>query len=143
MTNAARRFAFTLPIEVTLRDLDGLGHVNNSVYLTYLETARNKYVFSLTRKRSLHEFDFILARTVIDFRSPASFLDTVEVLLVPTRIGNSSFTFAYELREAKSGRLLVEAESVQVCYNYASLKPMPVPAEFRRQLEEEMKRCAG
>ena len=142
MAQHHRRFAYTLPIEVTLRDLDGLGHVNNSVYLTYLETARNKYVFALTRKRSIHDFEFILARTVIDFRSPASFLEVVDVMLVPSKIGTSSFTFAYEMREAKSGRLLVEAESVQVCYNYATLKSMPVPADLRRKLEEEMTRCA-
>jgi acyl-CoA thioester hydrolase len=33
-------FRFVHPIEVRFRDLDALGHVNNAVYLTYLESAR-------------------------------------------------------------------------------------------------------
>src|SRR5436190_10886799 len=100
---ARTAFAFTLPIEVILRDLDGLGHVNNAVYLTYLESARNRYVFGLTAKRGIHDFDFILARTVIDFRSAATLFETLHVALRPVRIGTSSWELAYEVRESLTG----------------------------------------
>ena len=45
--------AFRHPITVHLRDLDALGHVNNAVYMTYLEMARNRWVFELTGKREV------------------------------------------------------------------------------------------
>ena len=42
------RAPFTHPIEVRFRDLDALGHVNNAVYLTYLESARIAYWMHVT-----------------------------------------------------------------------------------------------
>jgi len=32
---------------------------------------------------------------------------------------------------------------VQVSFNYAAGKPMPVPAELRQALEADLKRCGG
>ena len=136
-------FAYTLPIEVCLRDLDALGHVNNAVYLTYLETARNRWVFTLGGRRRVEEFDFILARTTINFRTAASFHETLHVSLRPRRIGNASWELEYEVHEVTSGRLVADAESVQVSYNYQAQRSMPVPADFRRLLEAEMKRCGS
>src|SRR5947209_4061766 len=115
---AKGRWAYTLAVEVNLRDLDALGHVNNAVYVTWLETARNRWVFGLTGKTRPDEFDFILARTVIDYRAPASFLDALGVSLRPVRVGRSSWELAYEIRDARDGRLLVEATSVLLSYDY-------------------------
>jgi acyl-CoA thioester hydrolase len=39
----AVEFPVAAPIEIRFRDLDGMGHVNNAVYLTYLEVARAHY----------------------------------------------------------------------------------------------------
>ena len=44
-----RRWVFHVAIDATLRDTDGLGHVNNAVYLSWIETARTKYVFERRR----------------------------------------------------------------------------------------------
>lgn len=110
---------WTTEIEVVLRDLDGLGHVNNAVYVTYLETARNRYIAELTGKPLSLEFEFILARVEIDFRRPAELGDRVSVAITPTRIGRKSFDFAYALRRSGADRaLLAEARSVQVAYDY-------------------------
>lgn len=142
-STTAKRFAFTYPITVHLRDLDGLGHVNNAVYLTYLETARNRWVFDLRGKTKVTDFDFILAHTSVDFRAAAELYDTVLVKLRPTRVGNSSWDLQYECRDQATGRLLIEARSVQVMYNYATGRSAPVPEEFRRILEAEIGRCDG
>jgi len=141
MSPGGKVFAFTLPVTVHLRDLDALGHVNNAVYLTYLETTRNRWVFDLTGKKTVHDFDFILARTHIQFRSAASLHESLNVALRPVRLGTSSWDLEYEVREARSGRLVVEADSTQVMYNYQALRSMPIPQGFRRTLEEAMKRC--
>ena len=45
--------SFRLPIEVRFRDLDALGHVNNAVYLTYLESARVAWWLHLTGRKDL------------------------------------------------------------------------------------------
>lgn len=129
------RFRVVVPVQVRFRDLDAMGHVNNAVYLTYLEMGRLAYYRELMGLTHPKDFNFILAHVSIDFRSPVVLGETVYVGLSVTRVGRRSFEFTYELREGASGRLVAEATSVQVMYDYQRQTPIPVPDEFRRRLE--------
>ena len=129
------RFRVVVPVQVRFRDLDAMGHVNNAVYLTYLEMGRLAYYRELMGLQDPKDFNFILAHVSIDFRSPVVLGETVYVGIRVTRVGSKSFHFAYELREGASGRLVAEATSVQVMYDYQRQTTMPVSPEFRRRLE--------
>lgn len=129
------RFRVVVPVQVRFRDLDAMGHVNNAVYLTYLEMGRLAYYRELMGLQDPKDFNFILAHLSIDFRSPVVLGETVYVGIRVTRVGNKSFHFAYELREGASGRLVAEATSVQVMYDYRRQTTMPVSPEFRQRLE--------
>ncbi len=130
------KFRYIQPVQVRFRDMDAMGHVNNAVYLTYLEMARVGYYHHLFGLSKPEDFPFILARVEIDFRSPLVLGEELLVGIRVSRVGNKSFHFEYELREGKTGRLLAEATSVQVMYDYRTQQTMPVPPEFRRKLEE-------
>lgn len=129
------RAAFSMPIRVTFRDLDALGHVNNAVYFTYLETARITHLLKLMGKQSLRELGVIVAHASCNFRSPASFGETLIVSLRPTAIGETSWTYEYEIVEKKTGRLVADAKTVQVMYDYSHGKKMKIPARLRRKLK--------
>ena len=76
-----------------------------------------------------------LAHVTIDFRSEAL---VNEALLLAIRcgwIGHKSFSFDYEIRASVDRRLVVEAMSVQVCYDYETKRSLAVPDELRRNLE--------
>ena len=72
-------FPYVWPVEVRFRDLDALGHVNNAVFLTYLESARIGYWLELTGRTGLDAVDIILARVEIDYRSQASYRQQLDV----------------------------------------------------------------
>lgn len=120
-------------IPVRFRDLDALGHVNNAVYITYLEIARLGY-YRLVMGKSNPELGLIIARVECDYRSPAFLGETVLVHCGTTVIGNSSMTMAYRLTDEASGRLIAEAKSVQVVFDYKTNRPMPVPDELRQAI---------
>lgn len=120
------------------RDLDPMGHVNNAVYLSYCEFARTQFYMKHAFKRSLHDIDFILAHVDIDYVAAAEWGDEVVVSVWPSRIGESSFTLSYELREKTSNRLLAKSSSIQVSYDYDKKKTKPIPPEFRKMLEENL-----
>jgi acyl-CoA thioester hydrolase len=124
-------FPFVHRETVRFRDLDGMGHVNNAVFLTYLEQARLAWFgpedgFALA--------DVILARTEIDFRSPLQVGEEVEIGVRPIRVGSKSFELEYELRAG--GRLVAEAKSVLVGYDYERGASIPVPERWQRRLTE-------
>src|SRR5213593_2015221 len=130
---------FTVEIPVRFRDIDGMQHVNNAVIFTYMEQARSEWYRHLMGITSVAEFDFILAHASCDFKEAIGFGETVAVTVTLTKIGNSSFRFAYEVRSKGSGTLFATGESVQVCYDYKKKAPIPIPPAFRRKLEAEAK----
>ena len=63
--------AFTVMHELhpRFRDTDAMGHINNAVYVTYLEVARQEYWRAFTGAEDYRREPFILAHVTIDFRS--------------------------------------------------------------------------
>ncbi len=112
--------------------MDNFGHVNNAVYLTYLEETRNAFLQDLGLVRGVADIRMILARTEIDFRAPLGLGDEVEIGVRPSRLGTKSFDLEYELRAG--GRVVAEAKAVLVAYDYEQSAPMPVPDEWRERM---------
>jgi acyl-CoA thioester hydrolase len=110
---------------VRFRDCDSMGHVNNAVYSTYLEEARIDVVGSLDA--------FILARVEIDFRAELRAGEEIETRTRVGRIGTKSFDLEHEIRAGE--RLVAEARSVLVAYDYDVGASVPLSTELRERLE--------
>jgi acyl-CoA thioester hydrolase len=113
---------------VRFRDLDSLAHMNNAVYSTFIEQARIAFL-------SPHGADvenMILARLEIDFRSPAELGETIEITVTPTRIGTKSFDLEYVLRAGD--RVIAEAKTVLVAYDYERSRSVEIPERWKEQL---------
>jgi acyl-CoA thioester hydrolase len=136
--NPSKRYAFHHAVEATLRDTDAMGHVNNAVYLSWLEVVRNHYIFDRRGLSRTEEMDFILASARLDFRSPVLMHEVVDIWCSPSRVGRSSWEMAYEGRVRSGGRLVVEASTVQVQFDYAKRGAAPIPDAWRRILEVDM-----
>jgi acyl-CoA thioester hydrolase len=125
-------FDFVHRETVRFRDLDAKGHVNNAVFLTYMESARVAFLLELGAASGLEDLSFIVARVEIDFRTPIAFGQEVEIGVRATRFGSKSFDLEYELRAG--GRLAAEAKSVCVGYDYGTGETVPIPDAWRERL---------
>jgi acyl-CoA thioester hydrolase len=134
VTNAAP-WTIVAPLRPRFRDTDAMGHVNNAVYVTYLEVARQEYWRAFVQNDNYRVVPFILAHVTIDFRSEALMHETLELCIRGAFIGGKSFGFDYLIREQKTQRVVVEAKSVQVFYDYASKQSIACPPELRQRLE--------
>lgn len=128
---------FTVVHEVVprFRDTDAMGHINNAVYVTYLEVARQVYWARLDEHSDYRRVPFILAHVDIDFRSEALVSEILEAGIRMEWIGGRSFGFIYRIWEKTSARVVAEAHSVQVCYDYSAKRTIPMPEGLRRSLE--------
>ena len=113
---------------VRFRDLDSMGHMNNAVYATFLEQARLAFL----SQYGAHVQNMILARLEIDFRSPVEFGETIEIAVTPTRVGTKSFDHEYVLRADE--RVVAEAKTVLVAYDYAEARSVEIPDEWKERL---------
>jgi acyl-CoA thioester hydrolase len=127
-------FPFVHSETVRFSDLDGMGHVNNAVFSTYLEQARLAWFAAeqLGTDEEMALRDVILARTEIDFRSPLQYGETVEIGVRPSRLGTKSFELEHELHS--DGRVVAEAKCVLVGYDYERAQSAPIPERWRRRL---------
>ena len=128
----------TSRIEIRWRDMDAFKHVNNAVYLTYLEETRDAWFLEVLGNGLLLN-DFVLARCAIDYRSPLTQDDgDVDVQIHCSRIGTSSVTMAERVLSARDGRLAAEAESVVVHTHPETGKSRPLTDEIRAAFERRL-----
>lgn len=131
----AERWRIVAPLRPRFRDTDAMGHINNAVYVTYLEVARQEYWREFQHAANYKDVPFILAHVTIDFRSEALVHEELELCIRCSHIGTRSFGFEYAIREAKTQRLVVEARTVQAFYDYERKVTMPCPPELRARFE--------
>ena len=116
-------------IALRWRDFDAFGHVNNSVYLDYLEEVRDEWL-ERTVGRAGSSWDFVLVRVAIDFRRELLVDRDREVVLScrVARVGRSSVHTREEVRTPE-GELAAEAESVLVARNRGETSSRPLTPE--------------
>ncbi len=123
----AGEFPYRRPVEVRFGDTDAMGHVNNAVYLTYVELARAGYYRAVTGGRigigaTEREQSFILAEARLGFRQPAFFGEILWVEARTAVIGRSSFTMEFRMTAEESpygrARLVATGATVQVGFDY-------------------------
>ena len=130
-----KNFTVVHELAPRFRDTDAMGHINNAVYVTYLEVARQQYWRRVSGAIDYRLVPFILAHVTIDFRAEALVSDVLMLGIRCEWVGTRSFAFVYEIHEQQSDRLVVEATSVQVCYDYDRKQSIPMPDELKRSLE--------
>ena len=124
-------------IEIRWRDQDPYGHVNNAVYLTYLEEVRDEWL-----ERALDGvaelWDYVLARVAIDYRREVRQEDGEVVARCRlAEIGRSSIRTREEIR-TPDGELAAEAEVVLVARDRESGRSRPLSARERAVFEREV-----
>ncbi len=124
-------------IEIRWRDQDAYGHVNNAVYLTYLEEVRDEWL-----ERALGDlgdaWGYVTARVAIDFRRELTQDDDAIVArLWLARIGTSSVTTREEIVTV-GGELAAEAEAVLVARDTETGRSRPLSDAERAALEREL-----
>jgi acyl-CoA thioester hydrolase len=126
---------FEHELDVRFRDCDPLGHVNNAVYLSYLEAARFSWWRQTFGAAAFTTHGFIIARIEIDYRKAALPGDCLVVRLRVEAIGTSSFRLVYEIANTRTREVVAEARSVQVAYDYAQGRSVPISTDLRAKLE--------
>jgi acyl-CoA thioester hydrolase len=133
-------FRFHHDIRVRFADTDLQAIVFNGNYLTYYDVAWTEYFRELGFSyRELIErgVDTVLARTTMEFKSPARFDDMLEVYTRISSIGNTSIIFDFEIYLKGLDALVGSANSLYCCVDPKTLGKIRVP-DFLREAAERL-----
>jgi acyl-CoA thioester hydrolase len=131
-------FTYYHPITVRYSDLDPQGHVNNAVYLTYLESARLGYYekSGIWIPDSGKYTGMVVARVEIDYLAPILYGEALRVGVRLARLGEKSLTFAFRIEAVDIGQPAARGISVMVAYDNVSGKSRSIPAAWREKLNK-------
>lgn len=115
-------------------ELDSFGHVNNAVYLNYLEYARMEYLL----QKGLSFTDFTkwdripyVTKAEIQYKSSARVHDLLEIRGTINQWKKVSFVIHYEILNKTTQKIAAVADLKFVFVN-KSEKMMPIPDEFKK-----------
>jgi acyl-CoA thioester hydrolase len=138
MPDSPQRPGFPVSVEIPVAwgDMDAYQHVNNVVYLRWLETSRMAYFerLGLVDRKEREGIGPILARTAIDYRLPVTYPDRVRVDISVTRVGGSSFTMSCRVWSTAQQAEVASAESVIVNFDYRGNRSVPIDAGLRERI---------
>ena len=125
---------FVARVRVRTYELDSFGHVNNSVYLNYLEEARSEFLRQMGL--SFHDLarsgvQLVIAEARVCYLRPATYGDEIEITGEFADVRAASLTIRYTLRVAATGEVVATAETRGAFVNAATGRPSRAPGAFR------------
>ena len=130
-------FPVIVQIPVAWGEMDALGHVNNTVYFRYFESARVAYLTKIDfiNPSANNGIGAILASTQCDFRKALAYPDTVAIGARITEIGADRFTMEYRLVSHRLQKIAAEGRGIIVSYNYQEKRRADLPEAVRRNIQ--------
>ena len=136
-TTAADLADFPVVIELPVQwgDQDAFGHVNNTVYFRWFESARIAYLerLGIADRSALGP---ILVAISCNYRRQIKYPDTVQIGTRVARLGRSSMTIEHSLWSAANLAVAADGQSTVVVFDYLANKPRPIPDNIRQLIEQ-------
>ncbi len=120
------------PIAVRYGDYDTKGHINNALYLTYFEMARERAWLECVKGTT--DFPFVVAEAQIKYLSEGMIGDPIDIEIRTTEVRSKAWVWTYVIRDQRDGRVVAEGSTVQVMFDYTARKSIPIPDEIRAGL---------
>lgn len=132
MNTPAPRPLARVPISVRWRDMDAMGHVNNAMYISYLEEARVRWMQGVPGVALTDQVAPVVAATHVNYRAPIVWPDDIVVELFVERLGTSSVTIGHRITSRKDAATLYsDGHVVVVWIDTASGRSAPLPDAVR------------
>ena len=140
--NIDNEFVFKHEIAMQLRytDADMQGHINNTIYFQYYNTAYVEYMNSVWSSSITGNVSMVVAHIDADFISSVHIGDNVKVQTAVTHIGNKSFTIIQQLIDADTGEVRCKGKTIMVAFDFEKQQPVTVPEEWVTAMEAFEKR---
>lgn len=120
-------------IQVRFSDLDVMGHVNNSIYLSYFEYTRVHYFGQLLGVDwDWNKNGVLLAKNEVEYLKPVFLSDVPVISMFTETIGTKSFTLSYEVNV--NNGLTTKGISTLVCYDATENKTIEIPELLKQVL---------
>jgi len=130
-----KKLVHTMRMAVRWGDMDAMGHVNNTVYFRYIETARIAWLEQVGALPDPAGTGPVLVNAACSFIKQLTYPAEIEVSSWVGPPGRSSFEMSHQIRlvgaDGQAGELHAEGAAKIVWVDFAAGKSMPLPGDIR------------
>ena len=122
---------FELSVPVQPSDIDQQNHVNNTVYVRWVQEVATAHWNAEAPVPARDEIGWVVLRHEIDYKTPVCLGDEIVLRTWVGKASRATFERFVEVRRKGDGKALAEARTLWVPINPATGKPIRVPPEVR------------
>lgn len=129
-------FHHRLPVQIRFNDIDLLGHLNNAIYLQFMDLGKANYFLQFMDggRFNWETLGLVVANINIDFLAPTFIHEDLHVLTAVASIGHKSLVLDQRVASITTGEVKAIAKVTMVCYNTKTGATEAISPEWRHKI---------
>jgi len=127
-------FHHVLPLQIRFNDVDKFGHVNNTVYFQFYDTAKTDYIASVCNGVDWERLAIVVVKIEAEFVAQIKANNHIACRTRVAKIGNKSFHLEQEVFDIDTLEVKSRCLSIMVLYDLEHQQTIPVPDEWRHAI---------
>ena len=137
MTEEIRNdYRHVLPLQIRFNDVDKFGHVNNTVYFQFYDTAKTDYIATVCKGVDWERLAIVVVKIEAEFVSQIKGNDHIAGRTRIVKIGNKSFHLEQDVIDSDTHEVKSRCFSVMVLYDLERQQTIPLPDEWRKAITD-------
>ena len=137
MTEKRRNdYRHVLPLQIRFNDVDKFGHVNNTVYFQFYDTAKTDYIAAVCKGVDWERLAIVVVKIEAEFVSQIKGNDHIAGRTRIVKIGNKSFHLEQDVIDSDTQEVKSRCLSVMVLYDLEHQQTIPLPDEWRKAISD-------
>lgn len=127
-------FRHILPLQIRFNDVDKFGHVNNTIYFQFYDTAKTDYIATVCKGIDWGNLAIMVVKIEAEFMAQIKADSHIAGRTRVVKIGNKSFHLEQDVIDVDTQEVKSHCISVMVLYDLENQKTIPLPDEWRRAI---------
>lgn len=129
-------FYHVVPLQIRFNDIDMLGHLNNGVYLTFMDLGKARYFDDvLGYNLNWHEMKAAVVNINVNFYAPTYLDSKISVLTAVTHISQHSLKMEQRIVDVDSGEVKCDAVTIMAGFDVKTATSQPIDPRWREAIE--------
>lgn len=129
-------FKHSMPLQMRFNDIDMLGHLNNSVYLTFMDLAKAQYFRAVNGCHvDISKIGIVVVNVNANFCAPTFFNEEIEVETAVVAIGEKSLTLEQRIYRLPDHQVKCSCRTVMAGFDIKTNGSIPIAPEWVEKIE--------
>lgn len=130
----SNEFRNVVPLQIRFNDVDKFGHVNNTVYFQFYDTAKTDYIASVCNGVDWERLAIVVVKIDAEFVAQIKANDHIAGRTRVVKIGNKSFHLEQDVIDVDTQEVKSRCFSIMVLYDLEHQQTIPIPDEWRQAI---------